>query len=236
MSKMIQAGLVVVAAVFALGAVVVCWPDIMLWARAQQFTMQTSLARSIQAVEAGNGTALAGLFGACALYGVLHAVGPGHGKLLIGGAALTSRRTAWRMASIGFSASLLQAVSAIVLAYGGLGLVSATGAGVIGNANLWLVPMSYVAMALVGLWIAARGARLLLSGGPAEQAAAHSEALAHGAHDHGHDHACGCSADAHQHAVPIAAAHHVHGSLCGPGCRHMPTAREVEKAGTWRDV
>ncbi|MEO0620109.1 MAG: hypothetical protein AAFZ01_12635, partial [Pseudomonadota bacterium] len=184
--------------------------------------MQAQLAIALQAVRAGDLAAITTLLVACFSYGVLHALGPGHGKVLVSGAAVASRRTAVRMALIGFSASLVQAVSAVVLAYGSLGLLKASGSAVIGNANAWLVPISFVLMALVGLWIVIRGARLVygpataglrnILASPAGSAQAISadgaaavlkgggHAVSRSAHDHAH----------HDHT-------HAHGHTCGAG-------------------
>lgn len=229
MQAMTRAALVVLGAAALLTVLAVYWSDVVLWAQAEQRALQTQLARAIQAVRSGEQLAVASLMGACLLYGLLHAIGPGHGKFLIGGAAVASRRTAWRMATIGFSASLMQAASAIVLAYGGLGLAAATGSAIIGSAQGLLVPLSFAAMALVGFWIAVRGVRLILAQAntsvPHRHANLALHALDHSHHNHSHhDHAH------HDHA------HHEHSGHCAAGCKHMPTVDEAEKAESWRDI
>lgn len=159
----------------ALGAILWFWPEISAWATARQREAQTLLAQSLQAVRAGDAAAIWTLIGACGLYGLVHAVGPGHGKVLISGAALASRRAAWRMAGIGFAASLTQAATAILLIYGALGLFSATTGWATGMAEQWLAPLSFLAIAVVGLWIVRRGVRTLrrLSASDDERAHAH---------------------------------------------------------------
>lgn len=220
-----RAVFVVLGAAVILVVIAAHWADIALWAQTQQRAMQNQLARAIQAVRSGDHFAIASLLGVCLLYGLLHAVGPGHGKFLIGGAAVASRRTAWRMATIGFASSLMQAVSAIVLAYGGLGLASATGSAVIGSAEGLLVPLSFAAMALVGLWIAARGIRLMV------QIPSHVEAPAGHGHHHSHN-----EPDGHDHHHHHSHGDHVDTGECAAGCKHMPTVDEAEKAESWRDV
>ena len=228
-----RAVVVVLGTAAVLAAIAVNWSDIVLWAQAEQRTMQNQLARGIQAVRTGDQFAIATLLGACLTYGLLHAVGPGHGKFLIGGAAVASRRTAWRMASIGFASSLMQAVSAIVLAYGGLGLASLTGSAVIGKAESLLMPLSFAAMALVGVWIVVRGLRLMMhqSGHGAEhQPARHAHQHAH-AEPHAGDHYhAGYHHEHHHHHD------HHHSGQCAAGCKHMPTVDEADKVENWRDV
>lgn len=158
-------------------AMVAFWPTIALWSAGAQRTLQNELAGAVRAVRAGDASAFWALIGASALYGFVHAVGPGHGKLLIGGAAIASRRTAWRLAGLGMAASLTQALSAVVIAYGGLGLLALGGRWAIGTAEGVLAPLSYAAIGLVGVWIALRGVRAALR-------------LRSG-DGHAHDHHCG---------------------------------------------
>lgn len=152
--------LILAGASLALGLVFWLYSgDLALWAREAQREAQTALARGVRGVRAGDTLALATLLGVSFFYGFAHAIGPGHGKLLIAGAAVASRRTAKRMAGIGFLASLTQALSAIVLAYGALGAFSLTGRAAVGLAEGWLAPLSALAIALVGVWIMVRGVR-----------------------------------------------------------------------------
>ncbi|MEM9360132.1 MAG: hypothetical protein AAGB04_28445 [Pseudomonadota bacterium] len=207
-------------------AYIVLWPDVAAWARAQQRIVQSQLARSLMAIRAGDMWAIWGLIGLCATYGVVHAIGPGHGKILISGAAAASRRTALRMGVIGFAASLMQAVSAIVLIYGGMGLLAVSSGWAIGTTERFLTPASYGAMALIGLWLCwrgARAARAMLRHTPV----IHNE---HGPSDHHHAH------DHHVHSHEGHGGHATHGHGPGCGCKHMPTAEDAERVEGWRDV
>ncbi|MBX2856594.1 MAG: hypothetical protein KTR21_16525 [Rhodobacteraceae bacterium] len=133
------------------------------WANDQQKFLQAELASALVAVHGGDLVAVVTVISVCALYGVVHAIGPGHGKLLIGGAALASRRTAYRMAGIGLTASLVQGATAILLVYGGLGVFSLASRSLIGVSESWLTAASYLAIAAIGGWIFWRGARLVFS-------------------------------------------------------------------------
>jgi ABC-type nickel/cobalt efflux system permease component RcnA len=148
-------------AIIILGVVMFSDP-LMAWASAQQRDLQYALAKALGAVRRGDETAIMLTIGMCTLYGVVHAVGPGHGKLLISGVALVSHQTAWRMAAIGLAASLTQGLTAIVLVFGGLGLFSIASRRLIQISEVWLTAASYGAIALVGLWLIWRGFRLCL--------------------------------------------------------------------------
>lgn len=180
----------------AAAAAVLLWQtgtmsEIAAWARAEQRELQNALARAMRAAQRGEPAVVWGLIGASALYGVVHAVGPGHGKFLIGGAAAGSRATALRMAGIALAGSLGQGLTAIALVYGGMALVGITARWAVGTAEDVLAPASYVAIGLIGLWLVWRGVR----GFSRLRAPAYAPATGSG---HGHDHDCGCG---HRHGA-----------------------------------
>lgn len=89
------------------------------------------------------------------LYGVFHAAGPGHGKVVIGSYMLANERQLKRGVALSFAAAMLQSVVAVlfaVVAAAILGLSSA----VMDNAVGWLDKASYGLIALLGIWLIAR--------------------------------------------------------------------------------
>ncbi|MEL6463948.1 MAG: hypothetical protein AAFQ58_03175 [Pseudomonadota bacterium] len=165
--------------------------DLGVWATAQQRETQTALAAALRAVRAGEPGAWLALMGVCAAYGFFHAAGPGHGKLVIGGYGAAERVTAWRLSGLAIASSLAQALAAVVLV--GLGsLVLGWGrAELTDAAEKVLAPTSYIAIALVGLWLVLRGLRRA------------RVATVHVIDEHGHCHSCG---HAHGPSVDQAAA------------------------------
>lgn len=130
---------------------------LVLWAAEEQRRLQQTLAGAIRALRAGEPGALAALLLAAGGYGLVHSAGPGHGKLLIGGASLASRATHIRMAWLALASSLAQAVWAIVLVYGALSLLEIGARSVSDAADTLLAPVSYGLIATVGLVLAWRG-------------------------------------------------------------------------------
>jgi nickel/cobalt transporter (NicO) family protein len=159
------------------------------WALGQQRALQALLAGHLQAVRAGEPLALWSLMGLAASYGFLHALGPGHGKVLVAGAALGTRATARRMIGIALAGSLAQALVAIGVVYGAFALFTATARGTVETSDAWLEPIGHLAVAAIGAWLVARGLRAA--------GAAPDEALGH---DHAVARACG-----HAHAPDAAA-------------------------------
>ncbi|WP_299415628.1 hypothetical protein [uncultured Sulfitobacter sp.] len=158
------------AVILALGiaALVVGWlwlsggfEQIAGWAAGEQRNFQNGIARTLRALRGGEAGAYALLMGSCFAYGFFHAIGPGHGKLLVGGYGIAREVPMLRLSLIALLSSLGQAVTAIVLAYGGLWMLGLTRERMVGAAEDWLAPFSYGLIAAIGLWLVWRGMRRL---------------------------------------------------------------------------
>ena len=155
-----------------------------------QRDFQAVLAGGIRALKADAPMASAALIWLGFLYGVIHAAGPGHGKVVLGSWAFSARASLMRVAVITVLAALAQASVAVGLVLGGaaaFGLgrkeLSALAEGPVERA-------SDIMIAGLGLWLLWRGLRGLWR----------ARAVPH--HDHHHDH-CGCG---HAHAPDLDAA------------------------------
>lgn len=102
--------------------------------------------------------AAAGIILASFLYGVFHAIGPGHGKVIVTGYLLADDSTVRRGIMLTCLSALLQALVAIavvVLLFYGLGMARAQAE----TAGVWLETASYVFIALIGAMLLLRGVR-----------------------------------------------------------------------------
>lgn len=89
------------------------------------------------------------------LYGVFHAAGPGHGKVVISSYVLANEMQARRGIALSFISALIQSLVAIgfvLIAAGILGMTSIA----MGDAAHWVGVVSYGMVAALGLWLVAR--------------------------------------------------------------------------------
>lgn len=154
------------------------------WAVEQQRGFQNQMANAVRALHAEDTGAYLLLFVAAGAYGFVHALGPGHGKYLVGGIGLGSGVSATRLASIAVASSIVQAVWAILLVYGGFFLLEATANRMTELAEDVLAPASYLAIAAVGLLMAWRGLGRLVRTRSAVQSHTHTGEDC-GCHSHG---------------------------------------------------
>lgn len=147
---------------------------------AQQRAVQDALAGAVRALRAGQPGAWSTLLLVCFSYGFAHAMGPGHGKALIGGYGVARRVRLGPLIGLAVASSLAQAAVAVLLVAGGAFAFGWTRPQMESLAETALPPLSYAMIAGLGLWLVWRGARGVRAARPA--LAAH--------HDHADN--CGC--------------------------------------------
>ena len=164
------------------------------WILAEQSAFYRSLTGALKALKADGG-ALVTLMGLSFAYGVFHAAGPGHGKVVLSSYLLANEATARRGAVLAFAASAVQATVAVLLVAGLALLLGATSMAIT-QATRVLEIGSYALIALLGaslLW-AKLGLPRLGAGRPAR-------------------------------SLGAAAVHEGHGADCACGAAHMPHPR-----------
>ena len=153
------------------------------WAIDLQRSFQKQMAGAVRALKSGDPGAYAALLGAAGAYGFFHALGPGHGKYLIGGLGLGTSISPVRLVGLATASSVAQALWAVILVFGGFFLVEANARQLTDLAENVLAPASYTAIAFIGLFVIWRGISALPKT---------SVATRH-AHNHDHDHhSCSC--------------------------------------------
>lgn len=145
------------------------------WAATEQREFQNGIARALRQVRGGETGAVIVLLTACFAYGLAHAAGPGHGKVLIGGYGFARKVAMWRLSLIALAASLGQAVTAVVLVYAGVLILNLGREALVGMTERIMAPISYGAIALIGLWLCWRGLRKLWRKAPEHDHAHHGD-------------------------------------------------------------
>lgn len=150
----------------------------MAWVTETQRDYRTRLAAAVKAVKGEHPlAALLALCGIAFAYGVLHALGPGHGKAVISTYVLTDEGRLPRVLTVSALSSLAQAVSAVVLVYGVLFVAEKMTRSLTGSVRA-LEAFADGLVILVGLYLLLRAWRAWKAAAP------------HGHHEHGPD--CGC--------------------------------------------
>lgn len=199
------------AALLALALIWQHHAQIIAWAATMQREAQNGLARSLQALRAGDPGALARLMGLCLAYGFLHAVGPGHGKFLVGAYSTSRSVPLGRLAFATIAASLGQAVTAVTLVLGGIGIFALTRQQLTGLAETTLTQLSSLSILMIGLWLVLRGTMRSV-----EALAPRPVPADTGSHHQHHDHDQG------------------HCASCGHA--HAPSPQKVAAASNWREL
>lgn len=162
------------------------------------------LTSALRAVSESSG-ALWGLLGLSFAYGVAHAAGPGHGKVVIGSYMLASGGTARRGALLALGAAMLQATIAVALVGLLAGLFGLSQA-VLSSTTITLERFGYALIVMLGLYLLATIVRRFFRATVSHRDAHHN----------------------HHHVHPDP--HHVHDDQCGCGHAHMPDADAVAQS------
>lgn len=161
------------------------------WAAEGQRVAQSGMAQALRALRTNEPGAILTLMAVCFGYGFFHAVGPGHGKLLIGGYGMANRVAVTRLSVLAVLSSLAQAVSAIVVVYAGVWFLGLGRAAMVDSAENWFAPISYAAIGAIGIWLALRGALRLWRDTRAKMRAQEKDHRHHHASDDGTCASCG---------------------------------------------
>ena len=170
------------------------------WFREGQHLFNDQIVTYLESIKQNHAfTAYAGLGLVGFLYGIVHAVGPGHGKMVVSSYVLANENSLKRGLLIVALSSLLQAFTAIAVVFGFYYILEATRTEAEHAASLLEIG-SFVMIGLVGAWLMVQGL------GNLSQAFGFRRKK----HHHGHGH--------HDHK----------GDDCGCGHAHMPAPQELK--------
>jgi nickel/cobalt transporter (NicO) family protein len=170
------------------------------WVAQQQASFYQALSDALARLKTDN-NAFWVLGGLSFLYGIFHAAGPGHGKVVISSYVLANEQQVRRGVILSFLAAMLQSAVAIAFALVAAGLLSLTSMAM-GAAISWIEIVSYGLVTGLGLWLIGRkvfgwGAHNRGHDEDADRHAAHAHLYDEHDHVHGHDH----QREDHVHAI-----------------------------------
>lgn len=210
------------------GPLEVSYIQFLTWVYAHTREFQEMLTQSVKSLadDTTLSTTMA-LVGASFLYGVFHAAGPGHGKIILSTYLLSQPERIGKSVALAAASSLVQGLVAIFLVYGLFfifGVVSRD----MNIAVSWSERLAFALVVVIGFMLTWRGIKPFLRNRGSRKHDAHSHS-----HDHDHDHDHGhhhhhkdASCDHHHH-------HHVEEApeVC-PSCghAHVPSSEQVENA------
>ncbi|MGV8831907.1 MAG: DUF1007 family protein [Devosia sp.] len=193
------------------------------WLRQAQLDFYTGITTSLDALRS-DWTAFWVLGGLSFIYGILHAAGPGHGKVVISSFVLANETQLRRGILLSALSAMMQSSVAVVFVLVAAGLLGMTSMAM-SDAASWIEIASYSMVALLGLWLIARK---LFGWGHSH---GHKPDLAHKAHAHLHDH------DGHDHDHNHGYDHndhdHHHDHDHHEGHVHLVTPEATN--GSWRE-
>ncbi len=124
------------------------------WIAQQQSDFYQALVRSLDALRT-DWTAFWVLGGLSFLYGIFHAAGPGHGKVVISSYVLANEAEMRRGVLLSFLSAMLQSLVAIAFVLVAALLLGMTSMAM-NDAAHWIGVLSYALIALLGLWLIVR--------------------------------------------------------------------------------
>ena len=129
------------------------------WVVEKQRVFQNHMAEAVIRMRSGDILAITTLLVSTATYGFVHALGPGHGKYLIGGVGIGTQIKHLHLISIAVISSITQALWAVVLVYSAFFFLGVAADKIKTFSESFLLPLSYGAIALVGCILVFRGIR-----------------------------------------------------------------------------
>ncbi len=195
------------------------------WLQEQQRNFYGAMNASLGALRT-DWTAFWLLGGLSFLYGVFHAAGPGHGKVVISSYVLANETQVRRGVLLSVISAMIQSLVAVLFVLVAAGILGMTSIAM-GDAANWIGIVSYGMVALLGVWLIARK----LFGWGHSHHHHHADDMAQKAHahlheddhdHHGHDH------HGHDHDHDHDHDHHDH-----HGHQHIVTPEAA--SGNWRE-
>jgi nickel/cobalt exporter len=190
------------------------WPMMMIQSIKWQHIVNDELSNLLYEAKQNPLTATAPLLGLSFLYGALHSIGPGHGKVIVSTFLATHPSKVKHSLVLTILSSLMQALVAIILVSALVFIFDNSMRQVNATADDF-IKISFLIVAGLGALLSFRSLRKLY------QPSQHKQNIHH-EHEHHHEHS-------HEHSHEH---NHSEGQCCGH--QHVATAEQINNATTWQ--
>ncbi|MDG0807366.1 nickel/cobalt transporter [Pectobacterium brasiliense] len=221
---------------WALHYIVGYWPQIVLQSAIWQKSLHQQMSHLLQMVEQQPHQAGLSLMMFSLVYGVLHAVGPGHGKVVIMTYLATHPSKLKSSLKLTLAASLVQGLMAVVLVTVVLGILQLSSR-TLHNSSFWMEKGSFVLVAGLGLLLCFRALKQLYIAVVRQPKPATILRVTPLHVTPSHVTQFNVSTDRRMALRPtpaLSSSSHQHDADCGCGHRHLPSNEELERDSSWR--
>ncbi|MEQ9910792.1 nickel/cobalt transporter [Pectobacterium polaris] len=220
----------------ALHYIVGYWPQIVLQSAIWQKSLHQQMSHLLQMVEQQPHQAGLSLMMFSLVYGVLHAVGPGHGKVVIMTYLATHPSKLKSSLKLTLAASLVQGLMAVALVTIVLGILQLSSR-TLHSSSFWMEKGSFVLVAGLGLLLCFRALKQLYIALVRQPKPAMILRMTPLHVTTSHVTQFNVPTDRRMVLRPapaLSSSHHQHDADCGCGHRHLPSNEELERDGSWR--
>ncbi|KFX02632.1 nickel transporter [Pectobacterium betavasculorum] len=219
----------------ALYYIVGYWPQIVLQSAIWQKSLHQQMSHLLQMVEQQPHQAGLSLMMFSLVYGVLHAVGPGHGKVVIMTYLATHPSKLKSSLKLTLAASLVQGLMAVALVTVVLGILQLSSR-TLHNSSFWMEKGSFVLVAGLGLLLCFRALKQLYIAVVRQPKPATILRVTplHVTPSHVTQFNVPTDRRMVLRPTPALSSSHQHDADCGCGHRHLPSNEELERDSSWR--
>ncbi|WP_317177838.1 nickel/cobalt transporter [Pectobacterium sp. HCp5_1] len=215
----------------ALHYIVGYWPQIVLQSAIWQKSLHQQMSHLLQMVEQQPHQAGLSLMMFSLVYGVLHAVGPGHGKVVIMTYLATHPSKLKSSLKLTLAASLVQGLMAVALVTVVLGILQLSSR-TLHNSSFWMEKGSFVLVAGLGLLLCFRALKQLYIAVVRQPKPAMILRVTP-------SHLTPLNVPTYRRMAlrptpALSSSSHQHDADCGCGHRHLPSNEELERDSSWR--
>lgn len=140
------------------------------WLVSSQKTLREKISSQVSRLQNGNSSSLGIFLLVCFIYGIIHAIGPGHGKTIVASYFIARRGKLLQGVGLGTSITFIHTLSAVILLFILYGITQATLFPLFESSRIHIEKASFALIALTGILLIAISIREISCGEHSENA------------------------------------------------------------------